>query len=141
MEMQPGCYKVSAISIAHYNLHTLSIDLNQIRFQYDKMREANTDLQAAGGAPLADGALITLLDAAIARNHNYDTIRMFVSRANHETFLAHFTDYVHQVRSEMQMTEVANENGPHAAAYPAVTAATNSLMLILLYAPRAEINA
>ena len=97
-----------------------SIDLNQIRFQYDKMREANADLQAAGGAPLADGALITLLDAAIARNHNYDTIRMFVSRANHETFLAHFTDYVHQVRSEMQMTEVANENGPHAAAYPAV---------------------
>ena len=38
------------------------------------MREANTDLQNAGGASLPDAALIALLDAAIARCTAYDQI-------------------------------------------------------------------
>ena len=97
-----------------------AIDINHVRYQYDSMREANSDLQNAGGQSLPDPALITLLDAAIARCSAYDHIRMFVSRAQHHTFVAHFNDYLQTVRSEMQMADLAGEAPQHAAAYPAL---------------------
>ena len=97
-----------------------AIDINHVRYQYDSMREANSDLQNAGGQSLPDAALITLLDAAVARCTAYDLIRMFVSRARHETFIAHFNDYLQTVRSEMQMAKLASEAPQHAAAYLAL---------------------
>ena len=97
-----------------------AIDINHVRYQYDSMREANTDLQNAGGTSLPDAALITLLDAAIARCTAYDHIRMFVTRARHDTFTAHFNDYLQTVRSEMQMADLAGEAPQHAAAYSAL---------------------
>ena len=78
-----------------------AIDINHIRYQYDSMREANNDLQHAGGQRLPDAALITLLDAAVERCSAYDIIRMSVSRARHETFTNHFNDYLQVVRSEV----------------------------------------
>ena len=97
-----------------------AIDINHIRYQYDSMREANNDLHHAGGQRLPDAALITLLDAAVARCSAYDNIRMFVSRARHETFTNHFNDYLQVVRSEVQMAELAGEAPQHAAAYAAM---------------------
>ena len=48
------------------------------------------------------------------------TVRMFVSRARHETFTNHFNDYLQVVRSEVQMAELAGEAPQHAAAYAAL---------------------
>ena len=97
-----------------------AIDINHVRFQYDHMREANSNLVQAGGQALPDATLITLLDAAIARCPSYNHIRMFVSRSRHETFLAHFNDYIQVVRSEMQMNDLAGEAHQHPSAYAAV---------------------
>ena len=79
-----------------------AIDINHVRYQYDSMREANNDLQNAEGQSLPDAALITLLDAVIARCTAYAHIRMFVNRARHDTCIAHFNDYLQNGRSEMQ---------------------------------------
>ena len=97
-----------------------AIDINHVRFQYDHMREANSNLVQAGGQALPDATLITLLDAAIARCPSYNHIRMFVSRSRHETFLAHFNDYIQVVRSEMQMNDLAGEAHQHPSAYAAI---------------------
>ena len=45
---------------------------------------------------------------------------MFVSRSRHETFLAHFNDYIQVVRSEMQMNDLAGEAHQHPSAYAAI---------------------
>ena len=97
-----------------------AIDINHVRYQYDSMREANNDLALAGGQRMPDATLITLIDGAVARCTAYDHIRMFVSRAGHTTFLAHFNDYIQVVRSEMQMAELAGEAPQHASAYSAL---------------------
>ena len=97
-----------------------AIDINHVRFQYDHMREANSNLVQAGGQALPDTTLITLLDAAIARCPSYNHIRMFVSRSRHTTFLAHFNDYIQVVRSEMQMNDLAGEAHQHPSAYAAI---------------------
>ena len=85
-----------------------AMDVNHIRFQYDQMRRAQADLVSAGGTAVPDATLITLFDAAIAQCTAYDTIRMFVSRARHQTFAAHYQDYVSQVRAENRMTNIAH---------------------------------
>ena len=110
---------MAAIHKCHMNPRA-AIDINHLRYQYDKMREANGDLVSAGGTALTDAALITLLDAAVAQCSAYDNIRMLVTRAGHTTFVAHFTDYMHSVRAEMQMHQLATQHGSSAAAYSAL---------------------
>ena len=68
---------------------------------------------------LPDTALISLLDAAIARCPAYDTIRMLVARSGHNTFNDHFQDYVEAVRAEMHMAEIANDSQRRSLAYAA----------------------
>ena len=72
---------------------------SDLRLQYDSMMTARAGILRTGNAAPPDSALMAMFDNALPPT--YSGMRQFVRRANHTTFLAHFSDYLAQVRAEL----------------------------------------
>ena len=70
-----------------------------LRLQYDSMMTARAGILRTGNDAPPDSALMAMFDNALPPT--YSSMRQFVRRANHATFLAHFSDYLAQVRAEL----------------------------------------
>ena len=75
------------------------IDEADLRLQYDSMMVAKAGIQRTGNVPPNDAAIIAMFDNSLPIA--YSQIRQLVRRAGHATFLAHFNDYMGQVRAEL----------------------------------------
>ena len=75
----------------------LSVD--DLRLQYDSMMTATAAIRRTGAAPPADATLKAMFDNSLPMSYTH--IRQLVRRQNHATFLAHYSDYMDQVRAEL----------------------------------------
>ena len=70
-----------------------------MRLQFDSMQTAIAGIVRSGQEPPPDATTIAMFDNSLPMA--YSQIRQLVRRARHESFLAHYTDYVAQVRAEL----------------------------------------
>ena len=73
------------------------------------MMVAKAGIQRTGNIPPNDAAIIAMFDNALPLA--YSQIRQLVRRVGHATFLAHFNDYMGQVRAELAARK------PHVAGF------------------------
>ena len=69
---------------------------DQLRLQYNEMVKANLRIRDAGGTMFDDDTLKGMFDNSLPPC--YEISAAHVSRANHDTFQAHFNDYVSMAR-------------------------------------------
>ena len=84
---------------AHYIDARSDISEDDLRMQYDSMMVAKAGIIRCGNEPPVESALIAMFDNALPIT--YSQIRQLVRRERHETLVAHFSDYMSNVRAEM----------------------------------------
>ena len=72
---------------------------DDLRIQFDSMQVALAGIVRAGQAPPADATLKAMFDNSLPMSYTH--VRQLVRRQNHGTFVAHYADYVSQVRAEL----------------------------------------
>ena len=75
------------------------ISENDCRKQYDHMMTAVAAIERTGNPKPAEATLIAMFDNSMPTS--YSTTRQLVNRAKHPTFLAHYSDYMSSIRSEV----------------------------------------
>ena len=75
------------------------ISEDDLRLQFDSMQIALAGIRRAGQQPPGDSTLMAMFDNSLPMPYSH--IRQVVRRQAHATFLAHYTDYVTQVRAEL----------------------------------------
>ena len=75
------------------------ISEDDLRKQYDMQMTAKAAIIRTGKAAPDDATLIAMFDNALPQS--YSTIRQLVRRSKHETFLAHYSEYMELVRGEL----------------------------------------
>ena len=84
---------------AHYIDPKSDISETDLRAQYDAMMIAKGGILRTGGTAPPDSVLISMFDNSLPQA--YSQIRQLVRREAHDTFLAHYSDYMTQVRAEV----------------------------------------
>ena len=84
---------------AHYIDPKNDLSEGDLRLQYDSMMTAATGILRTGNHPPAESAMIAMFDNSLPIA--YGNIRQLVRRSKHTTLLAHYNDYMGQVRAEL----------------------------------------
>lgn len=72
---------------------------DDLRLQFDSMQTSIAGIIRAGQTAPPDATLKAMFDNALPISYSH--IRQMVRRQNHASFVAHYTDYVTQVRAEL----------------------------------------
>jgi len=89
---------IARLQAAHID-NKAELNEGDLRRQFDSMQTALAGIARAGQDAPADATLKAMFDNALPMSYSH--IRQLVRRSNHATFLAHYTDYVSQVRAEL----------------------------------------